>query len=665
MPGTPLRADARHGRPRCPTGRTGRTSSSGTGSARSPTSRDGRQRLFARSGAEITAAYPELGRRWRSRPATRCSTARWSCSDATGQPSFTALAERMHVRDPPPGRAARRPAVPVTYMIFDLLRLRRRGPDRPAVPGAAGRSWRGSGSAARGGRCRRRSPTGRPPTRPPGRTGWRAWSPSGCDVALPAGGALAGLGEGQARAHRRLRGRRLAAGRARASAALLVGVPGPDGRLIYRGRVGGGIGAATERQLLAAAGAAGRAERSPFADAVAARGCPGRASGYGPELVVEVRYGQPHPGRPAALPPVRCGCARTRAARSGRSTRCRLSGSGSRSRAGELELSNLDKVLYPAAGFTKGEVIDYYTRIAPVLLPHLRDRPLTRIRYPNGVDGARFFEKNTPGRHARLGAPGDAARAGLDEGPGDHRLSWSSTTCRRWSGWPTWPRWSCTPRSGGSARRAPPTCWWSTSTRARRPGCRVLRGGGADARPARRRRPRRRTRRPPARRACSCCCPICRHADRRRGQSAYAKRVAEELEQALPELIIAKMAKSLRPGKVFIDWSQNTRRRRRSRRTRCGPRRPDRLDAADLGRGGGECAGAGRAPVQRRRGAGAGREVRRPARPAARRRPEAAGLTGACARCRLPWCSACCGSPAPWCRLAGGAGSFGLRLPVR
>ena len=51
----------------------------------------------------------------------------------------------------------------------------------------------------------------------------------------------------------------------------------------------------------------------------------------------------------------------------------------------ELELSNLDKVIYPSVGFTKGEIIDYYVRVAPVLLHHLRDRPLTRIRYPNGV----------------------------------------------------------------------------------------------------------------------------------------------------------------------------------------------------------------------------------------------------------------------------------------
>ena len=63
----------------------------------------------------------------------------------------------------------------------------------------------------------------------------------------------------------------------------------------------------------------------------------------------------------------------------------------------DLELSNLDKLMYPAAGFTKGEVIDYYTRIAPVLLPHLRDRAMTRIRFPNGVDGMHFFEKNKPG----------------------------------------------------------------------------------------------------------------------------------------------------------------------------------------------------------------------------------------------------------------------------
>jgi bifunctional non-homologous end joining protein LigD len=61
-----------------------------------------------------------------------------------------------------------------------------------------------------------------------------------------------------------------------------------------------------------------------------------------------------------------------------------------------LKLSNLDKVLYPATGFTKGQVIDYYVRIAPALLPHLAGRPLTMKRYPEGVDAEFFFEKNAP-----------------------------------------------------------------------------------------------------------------------------------------------------------------------------------------------------------------------------------------------------------------------------
>src|SRR5438477_800239 len=61
-----------------------------------------------------------------------------------------------------------------------------------------------------------------------------------------------------------------------------------------------------------------------------------------------------------------------------------------------LKLSNLDKVLYPAAGFTKGQVIDYYARIAPVLLPHLKNKPLTMKRYPGGVNEEFFFEKNAP-----------------------------------------------------------------------------------------------------------------------------------------------------------------------------------------------------------------------------------------------------------------------------
>ena len=62
----------------------------------------------------------------------------------------------------------------------------------------------------------------------------------------------------------------------------------------------------------------------------------------------------------------------------------------------QVAFSNLEKILYPQSGFTKGQVIDYYLRIAPVLLPHLKGRPLTLKRYPNGVDGMFFYEKRCP-----------------------------------------------------------------------------------------------------------------------------------------------------------------------------------------------------------------------------------------------------------------------------
>jgi bifunctional non-homologous end joining protein LigD len=64
-----------------------------------------------------------------------------------------------------------------------------------------------------------------------------------------------------------------------------------------------------------------------------------------------------------------------------------------------LVLSNLEKILYPEAGFTKAQVIDYYARIAPVMVPHLAGRPVTLVRCPNGVEGERFFEKRCPPHH--------------------------------------------------------------------------------------------------------------------------------------------------------------------------------------------------------------------------------------------------------------------------
>lgn len=63
----------------------------------------------------------------------------------------------------------------------------------------------------------------------------------------------------------------------------------------------------------------------------------------------------------------------------------------------QVPLSNLEKVLYPGTGFTKAQVIDYYIRVSPYLLPHLKDRPVTLKRYPDGVRGEHFYEKDAPG----------------------------------------------------------------------------------------------------------------------------------------------------------------------------------------------------------------------------------------------------------------------------
>src|SRR3954466_13844190 len=62
----------------------------------------------------------------------------------------------------------------------------------------------------------------------------------------------------------------------------------------------------------------------------------------------------------------------------------------------EVKFSNLNKMFFPKAGFTKGDMIKYYVDVAPYILPHLRGRPVTLIRFPDGVDGEKFYEKNAP-----------------------------------------------------------------------------------------------------------------------------------------------------------------------------------------------------------------------------------------------------------------------------
>ncbi|GAB2929611.1 hypothetical protein GCM10027280_16410 [Micromonospora polyrhachis] len=219
----------------------------------------------------------------------------------------------------------------------------------------------------------------------------------------------------------------------------------------------------------------------------------------------------------------------------------------------ELELSNLDKVLYPSAGFTKGEVIDYYTRVAPVLLPHLRDRPLTRIRYPNGVDAPSFFEKNAPAgtpdwvRLERLPAPGSTkGREKLDYVVADDlpTLVWLANLAALELHTPQWrvgesPDMLVVDLDPGAPAGLPECSAVAVLMRNR------LADDGIVSYP-----------KTSGKKGMQLCCPIAgtQPADL---VSAYAKRIAEELENAEPKLIISKMAKRLRPGKIFIDWSQN------------------------------------------------------------------------------------------------------------
>ncbi|MBO3740762.1 non-homologous end-joining DNA ligase [Actinoplanes flavus] len=219
----------------------------------------------------------------------------------------------------------------------------------------------------------------------------------------------------------------------------------------------------------------------------------------------------------------------------------------------DLELSNLDKVMYPSAGFTKGEVIDYYTRVAPVLLPHLRNRAVTRIRYPNGVDEAHFFEKNKPGgtpdwvRVATLPVPGSTkSRETIDYVVVDDlpTLVWLANLAAIELHTPQWrigadPDLLVVDLDPGAPAGLRECCAVAMLMRDR------LAADGIDAHP-----------KTSGKKGMQLCCPISgtQSAD---VVSGYAKKVAEELAKMVPGSITAKMAKQLRPGKIFIDWSQN------------------------------------------------------------------------------------------------------------
>ncbi|HWO58547.1 MAG TPA: DNA ligase D, partial [Umezawaea sp.] len=224
-------------------------------------------------------------------------------------------------------------------------------------------------------------------------------------------------------------------------------------------------------------------------------------------------------------------------------------------RAGErqLVLSNLDKPLYPD-GFTKAQVIHYYSTIAPLLLPHLRDRPVTFIRYPNGVGGEHFYEKNVPAsapswlRTARLPSGGSRDTVEyvlLDELPA---LVWAANLAALEL---HVPQWTIGPDGVGRVPDrlvldldpGPGTTVVECARVAERLHD-VLVADGLT---------------PVAKTSGSKGMQVCAgvRGGRPGDTSAYAKALAERFAAETPDLVTAKMAKVLRPGKVFIDWSQN------------------------------------------------------------------------------------------------------------
>jgi bifunctional non-homologous end joining protein LigD len=223
----------------------------------------------------------------------------------------------------------------------------------------------------------------------------------------------------------------------------------------------------------------------------------------------------------------------------------------------QLTLSNLDKVLYPATGFTKGEVIDYYTRIAPVLLPHLADRALTIKRYPNGVDGAFFFEKNaargTPPwvRTVTLPVPGSTMnRETIDYVVVEElaTLVWLANLAALELHVPQWqvPRRARKPRTDlivfDLDPGAPATIVECSEVALALRELLAAEGLAPLAKTS-------------GAKGMQVSAPV--SVDDAELPSGYAKALAEQLEAQRPDLVVSRMTKSLRSGKVLVDWSQN------------------------------------------------------------------------------------------------------------
>ncbi|MDR6976823.1 bifunctional non-homologous end joining protein LigD [Streptomyces sp. 3330] len=217
-----------------------------------------------------------------------------------------------------------------------------------------------------------------------------------------------------------------------------------------------------------------------------------------------------------------------------------------------LALSNLEKVLYPATGFTKGEVLHYYATVADTLLPHLRDRALSFLRYPDGPDGQIFFAKNVP-----PGTPEWVTTAEVPRTEGPARmvvvqdlasLVWAANLVTEFHT----PQWVI--QDPGTADRlvldldpGPPAnvvecCEVAVWLRER------LAADGIEA-----------LAKTSGSKGLHLLAAV-RGASSER-VTEYAKQLAVEAERAMPRLVLHRMTRSLRPGKVFVDWSQNAARK--------------------------------------------------------------------------------------------------------
>ena len=218
-----------------------------------------------------------------------------------------------------------------------------------------------------------------------------------------------------------------------------------------------------------------------------------------------------------------------------------------------LELTNLDKVLWPAAGFTKGQAIDYYARVADTILPHLAGRPLTRVRFPDGVDAQRFYEKRCPKHRPdwvrtvpiEMGTVGTVDFCLCDDRP---TLIWlaqlaalelhPSLSLAKAIDRPTVVAFDLDP---GAPAAIPECCRVALTLRD------LFGELGLECFP-----------KTSGSKGIQVYLPLNGRATYDRTKS-FARAVALTLERSDPDLVVSKQKKELRKGKVLVDWSQNDR----------------------------------------------------------------------------------------------------------